>query len=370
MKLPAFQKLPIWILIPVGILLLSLSGCSDDENSGSGKRETIRADVEEAVLISFEQSIPYSGTVYSKRSAGISTKVAGEITEMTVNIGDTVKTGDLLFKIRNDNLSGKKESILANIEQAEASLKNTETQYNRIKALFQNDSATQKEFDDAATQLAIAKSQLDALGGQLREIDDLLSYTVLKAPFNSTVAERFSEGGDMASPGRPVLKLNETGTFKIRVTLPEEAIDHFETGRRALVNVPSAKIENSIAFVTAVNRSGSPQSRQFDGELEFEQPGINIQKLMPGQFASVRRVFESEPLVAVRSNAIIEKGQLTGLYTLSSNNRIFLRWIRTGKTDGEFTEVLSGIKPGDKYIIPNDERLLEGLFVETQQISN
>ncbi len=358
--------MPVRAAFTLGLLIPFLYGCNSGENNTTGQRETIQANIEEAIQISFEQSVPYSGTVLSKRSANISSKIAGEIIEMPLNIGDTVASGGILFKIKNDDLIGRKEAVLANLDQAEATLKNTETQYNRIETLFRNKSATQKEFDDITTQLSVARSQVTALNGKLKEVEDLLSYTMLEAPFNATVAERFLEKGDMANPGRPVMKLNESGTFKIRVTIPEESISDFEIGDSALVNVPSAEIQDQFATVKAVNRSGSPLSRQFDAELEFTENGSGLQNLRPGQFASVRKILKSEPLIAVKTEAIIKKGQLTGLYTLSDNNRIFLRWVRTGQASGKYTEILSGVKPGDRYIIPTDERLTEGLFVDSQ----
>lgn len=359
------QKTGVRLVMMVIMGLVFFQACGSEEPE-STEREEVSVQTDVAELISFEESIPYSGSVISTRSAGISTKIMGEIIQMDVKIGDSVQKGQLLTRIRSEQLTGQKERILANMNEANAALNNAKINYDRIEALYNQESATQKEFDDMKTELSMAEARVEALEGSLKEVEELLNYTELKAPFDATIAAKLADVGDMANPGQPLLQLNETGRFKIRITVSEQDISRFKEGDSAVFSIPSAGIMNAEATVLAVNRSSSAVSRQYDVELTPADQEISEQ-LNSGQFASVMLEYDSEPLISVKSNAIVQKGQLSGLYTVNDNDQILLRWVRTGKKKADVTEILSGLKAGERYIIPGEEPLREGLYVAGNQ---
>ena len=70
--------------------------------------------------------------------------------------------------------------------------------------------------------------------------------------------------------------------------------------------------------------------------------------------------------VLVDKNAMVEEGQLTGIYTVSENNTALLRWVRLGKSYGDKVEVLSGLAAGETYIAGHEGRLVNGVKVEIQ----
>ncbi|MGF1670028.1 MAG: efflux RND transporter periplasmic adaptor subunit [Balneolaceae bacterium] len=348
------------------ILFMIIAQACGSEDPKETPKQQVSVQIEVAELVSFEQSIPYSGSVISFRSTGISTKIMGEIVEMDLKIGDSVQKDDLLLRIRNEQLAGQKDRILANMEESTAALQNTKINFDRIEALYNQKSATQKEFDDMKTELSMAESRVAALNGSLKEVEELIGYTELRAPFPSTIAAKMAEVGDMANPGQPLLQLNEKGKFKIRITVPEQDIGRFNAGDKAIVSISSADIENAEVYVIAVNRNGSAASRQFD--VEFILPDQKLsEKLNSGQFATVKLQYDSDPVIAVKSDSILRNGQLTGLYTLSEKDQILLRWVRTGKEKNGLTEILSGIRAGERYIIPGGTPLKEGFFVSGNQ---
>lgn len=359
------QKSGFGLLIMASAFLIFFQACGSEE-SETAEREQVSVQTEIAELASFEESIPYSGSVISTRSAKVSTKVMGEIIKMDLKIGDSVQKDGLLMRIRSDQLNGQKERITANMNEAKAALNNAKINFDRIETLYEQESATQKEFDDMKTELSMAEARVKALEGSLKEIEELLDYTELKAPFDATVAAKLADVGDMANPGQPLLQLNETGRFKIRIAVSEQDISKFSEGDSAVFSIPSAEIMNEEATVLAVNRNGSVASRQFDVELIPAGQEISKQ-LNAGQFATVMLKYDSAPLISVRSDAVVQKGQLTGLYTISESEQILLRWVRTGKKRADRTEILSGLEAGERYIIPGDEYLREGLYVAGNQ---
>jgi multidrug efflux pump subunit AcrA (membrane-fusion protein) len=118
-------------------------------------------------------------------------------------------------------------------------------------------------------------------------------------------------------------------------------------------------------MVSSVNPSGNRASRQFTVEVRLPDLGRN-HGLKSGMFAEVGLASTSDSSLTVPKTAIVERGQLTGLYTLTGDSELILRWVRLGDTNGDRVEVLSGLAPGEKYVSSFESPLREGQKVTAQ----
>lgn len=289
----------------------------------------------------------------------------GQITRINVEEGDFAEQGDRLLHIKDDNLKARKEQVDAQLSQARANLENTEKNYNRIQNLYKNGSATQKEYDDMKTRLESAKSSVKSLEGKRREIEDMLSYTTIRAPIDGYIVRKLVEQGDMASPGKPLLTIENIRTLEIKATIPESQVNLVKVGDSLRIKVPAADRLRLKGRITSINPSGNRGSRQFSVKAVFRETGPE-QRIKPGMYAELWMSQPTDPAITVHKKALIERGQLTGLYTLNSNREAVLRWVRTGYQSGDRIEILSGIAEGESYIISPDGRIAEGQKVEIQ----
>lgn len=339
--------------------------CSSAEDDTDQQEEPIAVAVETASLTQKSATYQYSGTVASEHTVNLSTKIMGRVTQLDVEEGDYVQKGDVLVRIKDDNLQAQKNQVEANLLEAEAGLNNAETNYNRFKALYEQESATKKELDDITTKYEMAKAKVKALEGKLREINDMLDYTVLEAPFNGyVVAKRINEG-DMAGPGQPLISFEKKDNMKVEITVPETQIARFNMGDEVSVDIKAAGLRNIKGTVSNVNPSGNRASRQFMVEIKLPEMGDDS-GVKSGMFAQVGLKSAGDSVVAVPQSAIIERGQLTGLFTLSSDSELILRWVRLGDEYEGNVEVLSGLAPGEKFVSKVDGSLQEGQKVSTQ----
>ncbi|WP_171032909.1 efflux RND transporter periplasmic adaptor subunit [Fodinibius saliphilus] len=353
-------------MLPVLVILLMLGiSCSSSEETEIDPQESVRVSVEKAKARQASNSYQYAGEVTSERTVTLSTKVMGRVSQLDVEQGDYLQKGEVLVRIKDDNLQAQKNQVEARMQEAKAGLKNTETNYNRLKALHEKESATQKELDDISTQYEMAKAKVNALEGKLNEINDMLNYTVLEAPFNGYVVDKRISEGDMAAPGQPLVSFEQEGQMEVEITVPETQISHFNRGDTVSVDIKAAGIQNLMGMVAAINPSGNRGSRQF--RLKVRLPELDEEAgIKSGMFARVTRNSKGEPVVTIPQSAIVERGQLTGIYTLSSNNELVLRWIRLGDSNGQNIEVLSGLAAGEQYVSNVDGTLREGQKVSTQ----
>lgn len=361
-----FIPLPLKLSAVVILLTIFTYACgSSDEQAQSATASTPTVQLQTAQYSSIAGSQKFSGIVENERTVNMSTKVMGEITEFNVDAGDYARKGEVLVRIKDDNLKAQKSQIEAQLVQAKANLKNTQTNFQRIKALYEKGSATQKEFDDMQTQLQSAEANVNALNAKLQEIEDLLNYTILVAPFDGNVVRKMASEGDMASPGRPLLLFEQAGTIKVEMTVPESEITQLNRGDTVSVDVKAAGHSGLKGIVATINPAGNRGSRQFMVEVKLPDLPVNS-GLKSGMFAEVSLLSGTDSLLTVPRSAIVERGQLTGLYTLNDSSEVMLRWVRLGNAHGKTVEVLSGLAPGERYVKAFEGRLQEGQKVTMQ----
>jgi RND family efflux transporter MFP subunit len=303
----------------------------------------------------------YSGTVRGAQRVPLSTKMMGTVTQLDVEEGDRVQKGEVLVRVRSQNVQAQKRQVQARLQEARAALENAETNFERIRALYEQESATEKEFDDARTAYERAQARVEALESQLDEIEDTLAYATVTSPIDGYVVEKRSEEGALAAPGRPLLVVETIDEMKAVVQVPEADINRFSVGDSVTVEVGAAGDERRTGVVTQVNPAGNYASRQFSVQVRLGRAGDPA--LKSGMYAQVLLPTDETRALTVPASALVEQGQLTGLYTVKDGT-VLLRWVRTGKHYGDRIEILSGLSEGERYVVNGEQRLLDGQAVE------
>jgi multidrug efflux pump subunit AcrA (membrane-fusion protein) len=271
----------------------------------------------------------------------------GTVTELAVEEGDRVQQGETLARIRSQNVQAQRRQVQARLREARAARDNAETQFNRIQALREKDSATEQEFDNAQTAYERAQD----------------------APIDGYVVEKRSEEGALAAPGRPLLVVETLDDLKAVVQVPAEDVNRFTVGDSATVMIGAAGNVQRRGVVTQVNPSGNAVSRQFTVQVRL--PRIDSDEtagataIKSGMYAEVRHQTGTRSALMVPETALIERGQLTGLYAVSRGTAR-LRWVRTGTQEGRRVEVLSGLRPGETYVVDATPRIADGQPVRSQ----
>ncbi|WP_440999739.1 efflux RND transporter periplasmic adaptor subunit [Fodinibius sp. SL11] len=353
------------LLSALAVLMLVGISCSSTESEQPADDQPITVNTQTAEYVQGTASHRFSGTVSSDRTVNMSTKVMGRITQLDLEEGEYVSKGDVLIQIQDDNLQAQKNQVESSLIEAKAALQNAETNYTRIKNLYEQESATKKELDDMSTQYEMAKAKVKTLESKLQEVEDMLDYTRLTAPFNGYVVSKMATEGDMAAPGQPIIALEQEGIMKVNITVPESNISLFNYNDTVSVDIKAAGYKDGIGVVRNINQAGNRGSRQFAVEVMLPELEKNS-GVKSGMFAQVGLITESDRSIVVPKSAIIERGQLTGLYTLNDNSEIVLRWVRLGDESADGVEILSGLSQGELFVASVDQPLREGRKVSTQ----
>ncbi len=351
--------------------LLALGSCSSD------KKEQSLTNTDSAVVVTLaepsgvaQHDLNISGQVEASRTANISTRVMGIITLLKVKVGDPVYKDQLLATISNQDILAKRAQTDAMIAEAQATLNNAQKDFDRFTILYNQQSATAKELDNVTLQYNSAKSRLEAAKQMRNEVNASLSYTSLIAPFSGTVTQKLADAGSMASPGMPILTIEQSGSYQVSASVPENLISQIHPGENALINIKSL---NKTIHGLVIQVSSSSQYTGGQYIIKVSIPDNEKKGLYAGMYADISIPSKNAipggtggDAVLVPLSSIIYKDQLTGIYTVGSDQTALLRWVRLGRTYGDRVEVLTGLAKNEPFITHADGNLYNGIPVKVK----
>ena len=352
----------------IGLFSLALFATS----CGNGDQKTV-ADNSPAVTVilssvSQESSSSFlstSGKIEAVNIANLSTRMMGYVDKIYVQVGEKVRKGQQLISISNTDLSAKLAQVNAGITEANAAYINAEKDFNRFTALFNENSASQKELDDITANHTMAKARLEGAKQMKNEVNAQFSYANIRAPFSGTVTNKFINVGDMANPGMPLLEVESPGKFQVLAMVPESEILQIKADTEVDVVLKSLG-ETIKGKVVEVSTSAKNTGGQYMVKVVLDKSDAQV---MSGMYATVRfpvEAKESTQAVMLPKEAIVTNGQLTGVYTVSQTNTALLRWLRLGRSIGDKVEVLSGMSSDEQYIVSADGKLYNGAKINIQ----
>lgn len=292
----------------------------------------------------------------------------GYVTKIHVEVGQKVGVGQLLVSINNTDLKAKKAQVDASILQATAGYNNAKKDYDRFVNLFKQQSASQKELDDMTARYEMAKAGLEGAKQMRNEVMAQFSYSNITAPFSGTVTNTFVKEGDMANPGMPLVSVEGASRLQVTAMVSENDIASIKKGTPVHVLVKSSNTKLT-GKVNEVSISATNTGGQYLVKINLDKTDSSV---LSGMFVNVQFPIENKTeaiqtdRILVPQTALVQQGQLTGIYTIGEGNIAILRWLRTGKNFGNQVEVLSGLASNEQYIISADGKLYNGALVRIQ----
>ena len=357
-------------LLPIIVAIVIMYGCNGN------KKEASTNNSEKPILVTVGQpgnndntaGFNISGQVESSQSANISTRLMGFITRVYVKLGDPVKQGQLLFTVNSNDIAAKRAQTEAMMAQTEAALQNAQKDFDRYTTLYSQQSATAKELDNVTLQYKAAKASVTAAKQMRNEVNAQFSYTSVTAPFSGVVTQKMLDAGSMATPGMPVLTIEQNNNLQVSAAVSESQIASIQQGDEAILNIKS--INKTIkGKITQISQSSISSGGQYlikisipDNEKQNVFAGMYVNVNIPSK-VNIKREESDNNRVLVPQECLIHKDQLTGLYTIGNNNSALLRWVRLGKNFGSEVEVLSGLSKEETFIISAEGRLYNGAIV-------
>lgn len=357
------RHLLLLLLVPV----LLVAGCGEKEVHKAEEAPPVTVTAITVSAESAEEPVTYSATIQAAEQAQIATKVIGRVEKIYVSEGDAVKTGDRLADIRSDEVTAKLSQTEAGIAEATAHYENAKRDLERFESLFEKKAVTQKELDNVRTQYESARARLQAARDMRSEVESLLKYVNITAPFDGVVTKRFVDAGDLAMPGQPILSVEQIEELEAVAAVPEGEIDRFSVGMPVVVALSgtgaNATRKEYTGDITQIVPSADPASHQFRIKAVIASHDANLK---PGMFARITVTKTGKETIMVPKAAVFQRGQLEGIFVVDGESRAWLRWVRTGRAIGERREILTGLEPGETVVLTGQHSLIDGQKVVVQ----
>jgi len=286
------------------------------------------------------------GTVQAKQHATLEAKLSGRIDKMPVLLGQAVKAGQLVARL-------DAAEIKARVEQAEASLQQAERDWKRTSALFDQQAATRSDYEAADSRYRVAKAAV-------AEAQAMMGYVEILAPFDGVVTKKWADVGDLATPGKPLIGLEDPSMLQLEADVPDAIASRIQQDARLAIRIDSLKGELT-GTVREIAPTADPASRTLRIKLDLPQTA----GLRSGQFARLVVPVGESSSVRVPTSAVVLRGQLEILFVVT-NQRAQLHLVKTGRTIGDEVEILAGLASGESVVVGGAALLTDGQPVEAK----
>lgn len=343
------------------------------------------------------------GTVQAKNRSVVAAKVMGNIVALHVREGDTVRAGQTLIEIDNRDagiqlqksqagmreIQDSLEEVERNMRAAEsaraaaqANERLTRTTLDRYETLFQRRSVSPQEFDEVRTKYEIAKAESEradrllqaaaARQNQVRaRIDQAkadianarvyVGYSRIASPIDGVVVSKQADVGYMATPGMPLLTIENNSRYLLHAAVEESRLGTIHLNDQVHVVLEALGNTDLMGTVEEIVPAADPATRSYTVKVAFANAGdIHLRS---GLYGKARFLTGQRKILSVPQTAVVQQGQLAGVFVVDQSGVARLRLVKTGRIVGDRVELLSGLNDGEEIVSEGIASLRDGVRV-------
>ena len=398
------MKVTIALTMLVLSSLIWTIGCGKKEPSTKTNivpREQVNVPVTKVSLGAMERFYEATGTVKAKTTTQVSSNLMGRIVSFPAAEGDAVGRGQVLVEIDNRENQAQLQKAQAGLREASAALTEIDRTaeaavasvrtaesnkllaaqtFTRFKELYARRSASGQEFDEAQARLTSADSELvrakanvqtvlsrkpqvnariDQARADIANTKVYEGYRRIVSPVSGVVVKKFAESGAIASPGVPLLSIEDNSQYLLEVGVEETQSRLVRLGSR--VNVRIDALAQAELFGTVAEILPSSDAASRTSTVKIALPASPL--LKSGLYGLARFPVQQMQAITIPQTALVERGQLSGVYIVGADGIAQFRLVTTGKSSDGYVEILSGVSEGDDIVAANTAALSDGVKV-------
>ena len=300
------------------------------------------------------QTLTLLGEARPYASVTLYAKVSGYLREVLVDKGDAVTANQVLAIIESPELDQQYEAALADA-------RNKRVNAQRFRALAVKNASSAQEAERYETDATVAEANLKA-------VETLKSYQIIRAPFAGRVTARFADPGALvqnattAQTGAlPVLTVSQTGRLRVYAYVDQQSAPLVAVGAPAEITVPDQPGVRVAARVTRVSGQLDPRTRTLLAEVDVAN---HAEDILPGSFVTVALQVKGRGYPEVPAGALVVRRDTTFVVVVDSANRASFRRVIVARDDGQAAAIASGLATGDRVALNPGDGVTEGAKVQ------
>ncbi len=354
-------------LLLTAAIAIMLTGCSGGATDPAVNTDHQSPPVDPAISVEtalvgeneITGDLKVPGQVKADEIQSVSAVVSGQIDYMTAEVGDDVKKGENLVKLDDTLVSLKKRQAEIGSKMYQLALDSAQRTYNRTQSLYESNSATEAQIEEATDYLT--KAQLD-IANQNVTMDELnyqLNHMTIKAPISGIISKKYQQIGVTVGPGTPLFDIVDISVLTVESGVTEKDVSRLEKGQVVSVSIPSLGMEVNGTVKAISPVSGEDQTYPVMVEIE----NVDL-KIKPGMFAEMKIITDApRKVISLPKVAILNEDGINYVYVVESAHAV-KKEVTLGTAFDEHFEVLSGISVGDEIVISGQAYLEDGSSVD------
>lgn len=303
--------------------------------------------------------LPANGNVVAWQEAVIGAEIANyRITEVRVQVGDTVKKGQVLARIASDTVASELAEAQASVAELEASVAEAKGNAERAKELKEKGFYSSQLNTQYQTAQHTAQARLAAARARQQGADLKMSKTGVVAPDDGVISARSATVGSLTQTGQELFRLIRGGRLEWRAEVPSADLGKIKTGVVAALTAPGG--ETVKGTVRTVSPSVDPQTR--NGLVYVDLPATSA--VRAGMFARGEFALAQSPALTLPQSAVILREGFAYVFRMEGEDRVAQAKVALGRRGGERIEIVSGLEPAARVVATGAGFLADGDIVK------
>jgi len=368
------------LLLPLAFGLVTFfSGCEEKkvEQKVEVKKEIKKVDVNVHTLKKqpYEIWVDFSGKTEAFKNVDVTSRVNGELKEVYFKAGDSVKKGQLLFKIDDSQYKAVLEQKMASLQKDKASLNLARSQVNRYKPLVEKGLAPREKLDELVANQRQYQAVVNADSATIKQSKLDVEYTNIKATIDGQIGKSFVDVGNLVSA---------SSTSLAKIVDSKILYVNFNPSAREVSLIKKYKSEENPRV--KVRLENSEDTIELKGNIDFidnttnETTGTVSMRakidnsdniIFPGTFVEIKLfITDKIPVIAVHPNNLGQNQVGSFVYVVNAENKIETRQVSIQYSNNDLSMIKEGLKEGDKVIVSNITKLRDGILVNAKEVEN
>ncbi len=331
-----------------------------------------------------------SGYVVAQRKAAVASKITSRLVSLSVEEGSRVKKGEIIARLENEDAVALRSQAEANLDverfslrQAKAELQDATVSFRREKELLAKGITTQAGYDavlarykKAMAAVAGAKAAVKAGAAALQVADVSLEYTFIRAPFDAVVLTKNADIGDIVTPigaaadaKAAVVTIADMDSLQVEADVSESNLELVKVGQPCEIQLDALPESRFRGEVHMIVPTADRSKATVMVKVRFTDKDSRILPEMSAKVAFLSRPTKSEeqnPLTAINHAAIVTRNG-RNLVFLIKDDHVVQTPVTLGRQSDDMTEILDGVKQGDKVVIKPVNKLKDGTKIKVME---
>jgi len=347
--------------VPLLVLSLALAACSKPEPVADAPREVVvlQAQPRAAML-----PLHLQAEVQSRYATAMSFRIAGQLVERRVHLGDVVRRGQVVARLDPSDADQNAASARADLEAARQHLKAAQKQLQRDTEQAREHLVSTQQLEQSQDAFSAAQSQFKAAQARAAVAGNQRDYTTLVAQHDGVISAEQANTGDVLAAGQPVFSLAWSGAVDVVTDVADSQVAGIAPGAAASVTLSALPGRNFAGTVREVSPAADPQSRTYRVKITLEQADAALRLGMTGNVVITPvppgKSSPAEPVMQLPATALFHQGDKPALWIVGADGKLELRAVTVVAYGERSIGVSQGVAASDKVVVQGVHTLTAG----------